>query len=422
MAKGREGSMSGYGLQSADANDSAAGLFTAMRSGETRALARAISLVESRATESVALLSLCHETLRQGPRALRIGITGPAGAGKSTLVDALTRVLRAAARRVGIVAVDPSSSISGGAILGDRIRMQSFPSDRGVYIRSMASRGHLGGLADNTASVLDVIEASWPQHDRTDGVLLIETVGVGQAEVEIASLADIIVVVLAPGMGDSIQSLKAGVLEIASVFVLNKADHEGMPQLESDIQELIALSAIVAPGSRAVPVLKTIATRGDGVPELWQAIQALPVDRRPDTLRQAELSPVLDHLGIAVRSLDAARAMYHALGIEVSPVEEVVQERVRVAMLATGQSRIELLEATSEDSVIGRYIARHGEGLHHVALRVPDLEQAINRLRQTGVRLVADTIQIGAGGHRYVFIHPSSANGVLLELVDGGSH
>lgn len=397
-------------------------LYAALRAGDSRSLARAISFVEDNAPQSAGILGLCHDALQASPRALRVGITGPAGAGKSTLVDGLTRVLRSAGRRVGIVAVDPSSSISGGAILGDRIRMEGFTADAGVYIRSMASRGHLGGVARSTGNVLDIIEASWSEQDRANGVLLIETVGVGQAEVEIASMADAVVVVLAPGMGDSIQSLKAGVLEIASVFALNKADHEGIEQLEADIEELLGLSAIVAPGRNAVPVIRTIATQGSGVAELWQAIAALQAGSHRKVSSRAESSPVLDHLGIAVRSLDSARAMYEALGIRVSAAEEVKQERVRVAMLAAGESRIELLEATTEDSVIGRYIARHGEGLHHIALRVSNLEDTVQRLKRTGVRLVSDTIQVGAGGHRYVFIHPASANGVLLELVDGGSH
>jgi methylmalonyl-CoA epimerase len=139
-----------------------------------------------------------------------------------------------------------------------------------------------------------------------------------------------------------------------------------------------------------------------------------------DCNENAANAPVLDHLGIAVRSLDSARLIYEALGIPASPVEEVAQEHVRVAMVTTGESRIELIEATAEDSVIGRFLSRHGEGLHHVALRVPDLDRTVQRLRQSGVRLVSEAIQIGAGGHRYVFIHPASANGVLLELIDGG--
>ena len=131
--------------------------------------------------------------------------------------------------------------------------------------------------------------------------------------------------------------------------------------------------------------------------------------------------PVLDHLGIAVKSLNASRVLYEALGAAPSEIEEVTQERVRVAMLSVGDSRIELLEATDEDSVIGRFVAKRGEGLHHIALRVPDLSAAVTRLKALGVRLVSDAIQVGAGGHRYVFVHPASANGVLLELVDGGT-
>lgn len=406
--------------ESQPVDDPAEHLYAALCAADSRSLARAISLVEDNAPQSLRILALCQDALQASPRALRVGITGPAGAGKSTLVDGLTRELRAAGRRVGIVAVDPSSAISGGAILGDRIRMDGYTADTGVYIRSMASRGHLGGVAGSTGNVLDVIETSWPEQDRAQGVLLIETVGVGQAEVEIASLADIVVVVLAPGMGDSIQSLKAGVLEIAAIFALNKADHEGMQQLEADIQELLGLSAIVAPGRDAVPVVKTIATQASGIRELWQTIAKLPRGLYRQAPIRAERAPVLDHLGIAVRSIDSARLMYETLGIRGSFVEEVKQERVRAAMLTAGESRIELLEATSEDSVIGRYIARHGEGLHHIALRVFDLEGAIQRLKQAGVRLVSETIQTGAGGHRYVFIHPASANGVLLELVDGG--
>lgn len=152
-----------------------------------------------------------------------------------------------------------------------------------------------------------------------------------------------------------------------------------------------------------------------------KTIETMPVKQKPG-IEQSNSAPVLDHLGIAVRSLSAACAMYEALGVSISSVEEIAHEQVRVAMLATGQSRIELLESTTEDSVIGRYIAKRGEGLHHIALRVANLEETVKRLRQTGIKLVSETIQIGAGGHRYVFIHPASANGVLLELVDGGSH
>ncbi len=447
-------------------------LFAALRGGETRALARAVSLVEDGAVAATGLLRLCREALAGQERAVRIGITGPAGAGKSTLVDALTRELRRAGRRVGIVAVDPSSPFSGGAILGDRIRLSELADDSGVYMRSMATRGHLGGLAAATEDVLIVIEAAIAGSSGRD-VLLIETTGVGQGEIEVVGLADLVAVVLVPGMGDSIQSLKAGVLEIASVFVLNKADAPGIERLEAEIGEMLGLSAVVATGRKAPAVLKTVATGGTGVGELLGVMDSLAEDQkltagtkaprrrglsmpgmnpRPtsegrektaDSSAEAKVAPeedlfeamvargdevglfpdgiggaVLDHLGIAVRSIVDAQGLYAALGVAVSGVEDVPQERVRVMMLAVGTGRIELLEATEPDSVIGRYVAKRGEGLHHVALRVPDLAAAVIKLKAQGVRLVSETIQIGAGGHRYVFVHPASANGVLLELVE----
>jgi LAO/AO transport system kinase len=451
-------------------------LFAALRRGETRALARAVSLVEDGAAEAAELLELCRESLREQRRAFRVGITGPAGAGKSTLVDGLTRELRGQRRRVGIVAVDPSSAFSGGAILGDRIRLTDLAGDNGIYMRSMATRGHLGGLARATEDVLTVIEAAWADGVGSEAtgkdVLLIETTGVGQGEIEVVGLADAVAVVLVPGMGDSVQSLKAGVLEIASVFVLNKADQAGVERLEAEIGEMLALSAVVMgahPEDATPAVLKTVATSGEGVQELLGVLDLLAAESagrreisekyasgakahfssdvsnvrtealtylsrhgRIEAKKRAELSgisvsegtlpgpPVLDHLGIAVRSIQGSLGLYAALGAEVSGVEEVAHERVRVAMIAMGESRIELLEATESDSAVGRFVAKRGEGLHHVALRVPDLTATVEKLKELEVRLVSETIQLGAGGHRYVFVHPQSANGVLLELVEAG--
>ena len=410
-------------------------LFAALRNGETRALARAVSLVEDGAAEAAELLAHCRQSLQEQARAFRVGVTGPAGAGKSTLVDGLTRELRRQGRRVGIVAVDPSSAFSGGAILGDRIRLTDLAGDNGIYMRSMATRGHLGGLAKATDNVLTVIEAAWADRARSEStdkdVLLIETTGVGQGEIEVVGLADAVAVVLVPGMGDSVQSLKAGVLEIASVFVLNKADQPGVERLEAEIAEMLALSAVVSrthPEGVAPVVLKTVATSGSGIEELLKVLDSLTAEGKCRQMTGRMISaqealshisqPVLDHLGIAVQSISASLGLYEALGATVSAIEEVAHERVRVAMIAMGQSRIELLEATEPDSAVGRFVAKRGEGLHHVALRVPDLAVAVERLKSMRVRLVSDAIQVGAGGHRYVFVHPQSANGVLLELVE----
>lgn len=238
-------------------------LIPKLRAGDTRALARAVSLVENGSPEAPALLSACFPHTGS---ALRVGITGAPGAGKSTLVDRLARTWRAAGSRVGIIAVDPSSPFTGGALLGDRIRMQNHASDDGLYVRSMATRGSLGGLANATADVSQVIEASGRD------IILIETVGVGQDEVEIVRLADITIVVLVPGMGDDVQSLKAGLMEIADIFVINKADREGADRVEKEIRAMQSLSASRSRQDWTAPIVKTTATTGEGTDALFAAI------------------------------------------------------------------------------------------------------------------------------------------------------
>jgi LAO/AO transport system kinase len=233
-------------------------------SGDTRALARAISLVENDAPEAQALLSACFP---HTGNALRIGVTGAPGAGKSTLVDRLARGWREAQRKVGIIAVDPTSPFTGGAILGDRIRMQERLGDDGLYVRSMATRGALGGLARASADVAQVIEASGKD------IVLIETVGVGQDEIDIVRLADVTIVVLVPGMGDDVQSLKAGIMEIADIFVINKSDREGADRVEKEIRAMQSFAQTHAEWTP--PVVRTVGTSGEGIPALSDAIEQM---------------------------------------------------------------------------------------------------------------------------------------------------
>lgn len=243
-----------------------------LRRNDVRALARAISLIENGAPEAPALLSACFPDTG---KALRIGVTGAPGAGKSTLVDRLAARYREAGKTVGVVAVDPSSPYTGGAILGDRIRFQERLGDTGFYARSMATRGSLGGLASATADVALLLEASGKE------VILLETVGVGQDEIEIARLADITVVVLIPGMGDDVQSLKAGLMEIADIFVINKSDREGADRVEQEIRSLQSL-ANPLPGNRHTPIVRTIATQNTGTAELAAALDTLEQQMRSE--------------------------------------------------------------------------------------------------------------------------------------------
>ncbi|RZS32505.1 LAO/AO transport system kinase [Herbihabitans rhizosphaerae] len=234
------------------------------RRSEPRAVARLISLVED---NSPHLREVAAALAPLTGRAEVVGITGPPGAGKSTSTSALVTSLRAKGKRVGVLAIDPSSPFSGGALLGDRIRMQEHATDPGVFIRSMATRGHLGGLAVATPQALRVLDAAGCD------VVIIETVGVGQSEVDIVSLADTTVVLLAPGMGDGIQAAKAGILEVADVFVVNKADRDGADATVRDLKYMISLGRREIRGAKwRQPIVKTVASRGEGVDEVLDAI------------------------------------------------------------------------------------------------------------------------------------------------------
>src|SRR5437763_4396348 len=232
-----------------------------IRAGEVRALARAISVIEDNTPEAGQLLKALFPF---SGKARVIGLTGAPGAGKSTLVDQLAREYRKQGRTVGIIAVDPTSPYTGGAILGDRIRMQAHHADSGIFIRSMATRGNLGGLARATTDVATALDASGKD------VVLIETVGVGQEEVDIVRLADITVVMLVPGMGDDVQTIKAGIMEIADIFVINKSDREGADRVEREIRAMQTLA--MRADHWTPPIVKTVASEGKGVSELITAI------------------------------------------------------------------------------------------------------------------------------------------------------
>ena len=233
--------------------------------GDPRAIARAISLIEDGDGIDGAGAALVGQLFPRTGRAYLVGVTGVPGGGKSTLGDQLIATIRAAGLKVAVLAVDPTSPFSGGAVLGDRVRMNQHAGDAGVFVRSMATRGHLGGLARTTGDAALVLDAAGFD------VVLIETVGVGQDEVEVAQTADATVVVLVPGTGDDVQAMKAGIMEIADIFVANKADREGIDRLVQSIEAALSLQPAAA-GEWTPPVLKTEATAGRGVPELWETL------------------------------------------------------------------------------------------------------------------------------------------------------
>ncbi len=280
-AEGVSGRAARLGRRTARGQRSIAEIVQRAQAGEPRAVARLISLVED---ASPVLREVAAALAPHTGRAQIVGITGSPGVGKSTATSALVTALRAADKRVGVLAVDPTSPFSGGALLGDRVRMQEHATDAGVYIRSMATRGHLGGLAWAAPQALRVLDAAGCD------VVLVETVGVGQSEVEVAGLADTTLVLLAPGMGDGIQAAKAGILEVGDVYVVNKADRDGADQVVRDLRSVLALGAGAPQEPREPrwrpPIVKTVASTGQGLDDLVAAI-----DKHRDLLEQeGELS------------------------------------------------------------------------------------------------------------------------------------
>ena len=276
-------------------------LVAGVLAGERRALARAITLVEDGAPEAEALV---REVYPRTGRAAAIGVTGPPGVGKSTLVSALVAEVRSTGSSVGVVSVDPSSPFSRGALLGDRIRLSDHFLDPGVYIRSMGTRGHLGGLAEATLQALLLVDASGKD------VVFLETVGTGQSEVEVIGIADIVLLVLMPGSGDSVQALKAGIMEIPDVIVVNKLDHPGAKTMLQEVRSIVALDP---DRERRPAILLTDAVRGEGVPELWEALETrrARLEEHGELARRRErnLSGEVETLAVARLRQRARQAM-----------------------------------------------------------------------------------------------------------------
>lgn len=276
---------------------SVAGLVEQAASGRPRAVARLISLIEDGGGE---LREAMAALAPRSTGAYVLGLTGAPGVGKSTMTNALVSAFRKRGDRVGVLAVDPTSPFSGGALLGDRVRMQDHFADRDVYIRSMASRGHLGGLAAATVQAVRVLDAAGC------AVVLVETVGVGQSEVEIASAADTTAILLAPGMGDAIQTAKAGLFEVGDIYCVNKADRDGADQTVREVNHMLGLGERRAPGDWRPSVVRTIATAGDGLDELVEAIDKhrdwLSRDDRLATRRRQRVADEIEALALATLS------------------------------------------------------------------------------------------------------------------------
>jgi LAO/AO transport system kinase len=300
--------------------------------GEPNAVARAISKIEDGSVDSAELMK---QIFPRTGRALIIGITGSPGAGKSSLVDKLAGCYRKRGERVGIIAVDPSSPFSGGAILGDRIRMQTLALDKGVFIRSMATRGNLGGLARSTIEAAAILDAAGYEK------IIIETVGVGQDEIEIAKTADVCVVVLVPGMGDDVQTMKAGIMEIGDVLVINKADRDGVLRTEKELEALLSFGP--RPDQWQPPIVKTVAIESKGIEELAAAIEGsrefqrnapAAVDRRQAIARWRILELLRERLVAQTLAGDSASEKLDRLAAEVagkkrdpySAVDELIKD------------------------------------------------------------------------------------------------
>jgi len=338
-----------------------------IRQGDARALARAATGIENGDPEALALLG---ELAPFTGHARIVGITGPPGAGKSTLVDALASALRREAKTLAILAVDPTSSLTGGAILGDRIRMQRHYADAAVFIRSMATRGSLGGLASATAGMAALMDAAGKDY------VIIETVGVGQAEIAIAGLAQVTVVVLVPGMGDDVQALKAGILEIADVFAINKSDQPGADRVERELQATMGLA-----DGRKPPIVKTVATDGKGIGELLDCVRAVP---------SRETHPTHSHSGEP--KVKAEIGIIGGSGLYTMPGFEAAEEVLIQTPFGDPSDNFVL------GTLAGRkvaFLSRHGRG-HRISPSELNFRANIYGMKSLGVERIVSLSAVGS--------------------------
>ena len=399
----------------ADAGGVAA-LLRRVLAGDRRALARAITRVEAGETE----IRRRALALDWPERARIIGLTGPPGVGKSALLDRLAAGFAAAGRAVGALAVDPSSPRSGGALLGDRVRLGA--DDGAVFFRSMAARDGQAGIAPEVPAALRLVAAGGAQR------ILLETAGAGQGDHAVTRLADVTVAAVAPGLGDAVQAAKAGLFEVADILVVNQADRPGAEAMAAAFRAF-----------REGPVLLTSAKEGTGIGELLKVLEGMLAGRAPrDRSAPASSSSPppgggairLHHVGIAARDASAAADLWGTL-LDLREAGRYRVEEFGVLALflapnggartggraeAGGGGLLEILEPLAADSPVARFLARRGEGLHHVCFEVEDIRSTLAALEARGVRLVDREPRRGAGGHLVAFIHPESAGGVLLEL------
>ena len=391
-------------------------LLRGVLAGDRRALARAITRVEAGEAE----IRRRALALDWPERARIIGLTGPPGVGKSALLDRLAAGFAAEGRAVGALAVDPSSPRSGGALLGDRVRLGA--DDGAVFFRSMAARDGQAGIAPEVPAALRLVAAGGAQR------ILLETAGAGQGDHAITRLADVTVAAVTPGLGDAVQAAKAGLFEVADIVVVNQADRPGAEAMAAAFRAF-----------REGPVLLTSAKEGTGIGELLNVLEGMLAERAPrDRSAPASSSSLppgggairLHHVGIAARDAAAARDLWGTLlSLREAGRYRVEEFGVLALFLAPnggtptggraeagGGGLLEILEPLAADSPVARFLARCGEGLHHVCFEVEDIRSTLAALEARGVRLVDREPRRGAGGHLVAFIHPSSAGGVLLEL------